>query len=56
MAMKLLVPRRGATGMNRCDLVLSVLASSEGRPYTPAQLPAATYGTTRRRAFDSGRS
>jgi uncharacterized protein len=43
MAMKLLVPRRGATGMNRCDLVLSVLASSEGRPYTPAQLQKAVF-------------
>jgi hypothetical protein len=29
--------------MNRRDLVLAVLASSEGRPYTPAQLQKAVF-------------
>jgi hypothetical protein len=34
---------REATGMNRRDLVLAVLASSEGRPYTPAQLQKSVF-------------
>jgi hypothetical protein len=30
-------------GMDRCELVLAVLTSAEGRPYTPAQLQKAVF-------------